>query len=48
MYTGIFITHIDENGKDSPPVCLSRFSDERMAANVPEFVDRMVGHEAFQ
>jgi len=39
MYTEIFITHIDENGNDSPPVCLSRFSDEHMAANLPEFVD---------
>jgi hypothetical protein len=38
-YTEIFLTHIDENGIDSPPVCLSHFSDSRYAANVPEFVD---------
>ena len=38
-YTEIFLTHIDENGMDRPPVCLSRFSDSRYAANVPEFVD---------
>ena len=38
-YTEIFLTHIDENGVDSPPVCLSQFSDSRYAANVPEFVD---------
>lgn len=38
MYTEIFITHIDENGNDTVPVCLSRFSDPKMAANVPEFV----------
>jgi hypothetical protein len=43
MYTEIFITHIDENGNDSPPVCLSRFSDDRMAANLPEFVDLKAG-----
>ena len=38
-YTEIFLTHIDENGMDSVPVCLSRFSDARMAANVPEFAN---------
>ncbi len=39
LYTEIFLTHIDENGMDSPPVCLSRFSEDRYAANVPEFVN---------
>jgi len=43
IYTEIFIAHIDENGNDSPPVCLSRFSDGSMAANLPEFVDRNAG-----
>ena len=38
-FTEIFLTHIDANGVDSPPVCLSRFSDDRYAANVPEFVN---------
>jgi hypothetical protein len=38
-FTEIFLTHIDENGMDTPPVCLSRFSDENFAANVPEFVN---------
>lgn len=38
-FTEIFLTHIDENGRDTPPVCLSRFSDEKFAANVPEFVN---------
>ena len=42
-HTEIFLTHIDENGMDSPPVCLSRFSDSRYAANVPEFVDLPAG-----
>lgn len=43
MYTEIFLTHMDENGMDSPPVCLSRFSDRRYAANVPEFVNLPAG-----
>lgn len=38
-YTEIFITQVDENGNDSPPVLLSRFSDPGYAANVPEFVN---------
>jgi Tol biopolymer transport system component len=38
-FTEIFMTHIDENGNDSPPVLLSRFSDSAYAANVPEFVN---------
>ncbi len=37
-YTEIFVTHIDENGVDTPPVRLSRFSDGQYAANVPEFI----------
>lgn len=37
-YTEIFITQVDENGNDSPPVLLSRFSESGYAANVPEFV----------
>ncbi len=38
-YTEIFVTRVDENGSDSPPVLLSRFSDPGYAANVPEFVN---------
>jgi hypothetical protein len=38
-YTEIFVTHVDENGNDAPPVLLSRFSDRAFAANVPEFVN---------
>jgi hypothetical protein len=38
-FTEIFLTHVDANGVDSPPVCLSRFSDDSHAANVPEFVN---------
>ncbi len=39
QYTEIFLTHIDEQGQDSPPVLLSRFKEEGYAANVPEFVN---------
>jgi len=38
-YTQLFLTHIDENGNDSPPVLLSRFSSDEYACMVPEFVD---------
>jgi Tol biopolymer transport system component len=38
-FTEIFIAHVDENGNDSPPVLLHRFSDSSLAANVPEFVN---------
>ncbi len=42
-FTEIFLTHIDKNGVDSPPICLSRLSEDRMAANVPEFVNIAAG-----
>jgi Flp pilus assembly protein TadD len=37
-YTQLFLTHIDENGDDSPPVLLERFTSSDRAANIPEFV----------
>jgi len=37
-YTQLFLTHIDENGEDSPPVLLERFTSPDRAANIPEFV----------
>jgi tetratricopeptide (TPR) repeat protein len=37
-YTQLFLTHIDENGSDSPPVLLERFTSPDRAANIPEFV----------
>ena len=37
-YTQLFLTHIDENGNDSPPVLLERFTSPDRAANIPEFV----------
>ncbi len=38
-FTEIFLTHIDIDGHDSPPVLLSRFSENDYAANVPEFAN---------
>lgn len=38
-FTEIFLTYVDENGLDYPPVLLDRFSDKQFAANVPEFVN---------
>ena len=37
-FTQLFLTHIDENGNDSPPVLLERFTSPDRAANIPEFV----------
>lgn len=38
-YTQLFLTHIDENGNDSPPVLLENLSVPNHAANIPEFVN---------
>ncbi len=37
LYTQLYLTHIDENGMDSPPVLLENLSFEKRAANIPEF-----------
>ncbi|MCK4342293.1 MAG: tetratricopeptide repeat protein [Phycisphaerae bacterium] len=37
-YTQLFLTHIDEQGRSSPPVLLEHFTDPDRAANIPEFV----------
>jgi len=37
-YTQLFLTHIDEDGNDTPPVLLERFTHADRAANIPEFV----------
>ncbi len=39
IYTQLYLTHIDENGQDSPPVLLENFQFDKMAANIPEFVN---------
>lgn len=37
-YTQLFLTHIDEQGRSTPPVLLDHFTDPDRAANIPEFV----------
>ncbi|MBN1926290.1 MAG: tetratricopeptide repeat protein [Prolixibacteraceae bacterium] len=37
LYTQLYITHIDENGMDSPPVLLENLCFDKRAANIPEF-----------
>ncbi len=37
LYTQLYLTHIDENGMDSPPVLLENLCFESKAANIPEF-----------
>lgn len=39
IYTQLFLTHIDEQGRSSVPVVLSRFTAPDRAANIPEFVN---------
>ncbi len=38
-YTELFLTHIDQQGYDSTPVLLSRFSGHKLACIAPEFVN---------
>lgn len=38
-YTQMWLTHVDENGNDSPPVVLDRLTASDRAANIPEFVN---------
>ena len=38
-YTQLFLTHIDEQGRSTPPIVLSHFTEPNKAVNIPEFVD---------
>jgi tetratricopeptide (TPR) repeat protein len=38
-YTQLYMTHIDENGKDTPAVLLENFVLPERAINIPEFVN---------
>jgi len=38
-YTQLCLTHIDEQGRSTPPVLLAHFTDPDRAANIPEFVN---------
>jgi tetratricopeptide (TPR) repeat protein len=42
-YTQLFITHVDENGNDAPPVLLEQFTSPDRAANIPEFINAAPG-----
>jgi Flp pilus assembly protein TadD len=38
-YTQLFLTHIDEQGNDSPAILIENSTAANRAANIPEFVD---------
>ncbi|GAG29029.1 unnamed protein product, partial [marine sediment metagenome] len=40
-YTQLFLTHVDEQGRDTPAVLLENFTfpEQKRAANIPEFVN---------
>lgn len=38
-YTQLYLTHIDENGNDSPPVLIENTTAANRAANIPEFIN---------
>ncbi len=42
-YTQLFLTHVDAEGRSSPPVVLDRFTASDKAANIPEFVNAHSG-----
>ncbi len=42
-YTQLFLTHVDEEGRDTPPVLLDRLTSPDRAANIPEFVNAPAG-----
>jgi tetratricopeptide (TPR) repeat protein len=42
-YTQLFLTHIDDRGRSTPPVLLSQFTASDRAANIPEFVNTDAG-----
>jgi hypothetical protein len=38
-YTQLWLTHIDNNGNDTPPILLEGFTMQNRAANIPEFLN---------
>ena len=42
-YTQLFLTHLDAEGRSTPPVVLERFTGSDRAANIPEFVPLPAG-----
>ncbi|MFC1744646.1 tetratricopeptide repeat protein [Candidatus Riflebacteria bacterium] len=43
LYTQLFLTHMDEEGRSTPPVLLKNFTAPMRAANIPEFVNTRPG-----
>jgi tetratricopeptide (TPR) repeat protein len=39
VYTQLFLTHIDSEGRSTPPVVLANFTEANRAANIPEFAN---------
>lgn len=39
IYTQLWLTHLDAQGNDTPPVLLEHLMTEKMAANIPEFIN---------
>ena len=39
-YTKMFLTHVDENGNDSPAILIENSTAANRAVNIPEFVNR--------
>ncbi len=39
LFTQMFLTHIDENGIDSPPILVENATASNRAVNIPEFVN---------
>ncbi|TAL68777.1 MAG: tetratricopeptide repeat protein [Bacteroidetes bacterium] len=57
-YTQLYLTHIDENGNDSPSILLENMTIRSRAANIPEFInikynnleslnDKFIGHDVY-
>jgi tetratricopeptide (TPR) repeat protein/Tol biopolymer transport system component len=42
-YTKMFLTHIDENGNDSPAILIDEATAANRAVNIPEFVNIVAG-----
>ncbi len=43
LYTQMYLTHIDENGNDSPPIRIENATAANRAVNIPEFVNLQPG-----
>jgi Flp pilus assembly protein TadD len=39
LYTQMYLTHLDENGNDSPPILIENATAANRAVNIPEFVN---------